>query len=53
MGNSSSRDSGLTIYIETYKEIYNSGSNIEGVVFVEAKKNYQFDALYLRVEGTG
>ena len=52
MGNSSSRDSDLTIYIETEKQYYNSGSNIEGVVFVDAKTNFQFNALYLRIEGT-
>jgi hypothetical protein len=52
MGNSSNRDKDLTIYIETEKSFYNSGSNIDGVVFVEAKKNFAFDALYIRVEGT-
>ena len=51
MGNSSTRDSDLTIYIETEKPYYNSGSFIEGVVFVEAKKHFAFDALYIRVEG--
>lgn len=51
MGNSSNRDHDLVIYIETEKNFYNSGSNIEGVVFVQAKKNFAFDALYLRVEG--
>jgi hypothetical protein len=51
MGNSSYRSSDLVIYIETEKQYYNSGSNIEGVVFVEAKTNFQFDALYIRVEG--
>lgn len=30
---------------------YNSGSNIEGVVFVHAMDNFQFDALYIRIEG--
>lgn len=49
MGNSSNRDKDLTIYIETEKSFYNSGSNIDGVVFVEAKKNFTFDALYIRV----
>lgn len=52
MGNSSTRDKDLLIYIETEKSFYNSGSNIDGVVFVEAKRNFSFDALYVRVEGT-
>lgn len=51
MGNSSSRDKNLIIYIETDKTFYNSGSNIDGVVFVEAITNFTFDALYIRVEG--
>jgi hypothetical protein len=51
MGNSSTRDKDLLIYIETEKSFYNSGSNIDGVVFVEAKRNFSFDALYVRVEG--
>lgn len=51
MGNSSYRNPDLLIYIETEKQYYNSGSNIEGVVFVEAKTNFQFDALFIRVEG--
>jgi hypothetical protein len=51
MGNSSTRDTDLLIYIETEKSFYNSGSNIDGVVFVEAKRNFAFDALLVRVEG--
>jgi hypothetical protein len=51
MGNSSSRDKDLTIYIETAQNFYNSGSAIEGTVFVEAKRNFSFNALYIRVEG--
>lgn len=51
MGNSSTRDKDLLIYIETDKSFYNSGSNIDGVVFIEARRNFAFDALYIRVEG--
>ncbi len=52
MGNSYRRDKDLSIYIETTKPFYNSGSTIEGVVFVKAFKNFTFDALYIRVDGT-
>lgn len=51
MGNSYQRDKNLSIYIETTKPFYNSGSTIEGVVFAKAFKNFTFDALYIRVEG--
>lgn len=49
MGNSYKRDKNLSIYIETSKPFYNSGSTIEGVVFVKAFTNFKFDALYIRV----
>ena len=51
MGNSNSRDKNLKIHIETDKAFYNSGSTIEGVVFVQAGNNFSFDALYIRIEG--
>jgi hypothetical protein len=51
MGNSYQRDKDLSIYIETTKPFYNSGSTIEGVVFVKAFKNFTFDGLYIRVDG--
>lgn len=49
MGNSYQRNKNLSIYIETAKPFYNSGSSIEGVVFVKAFQNFTFDALYIRV----
>lgn len=52
MGNTNAENKNLRIYIETEKQFYNSGSSIEGVVFVEALENFKFDALYLRIEGT-
>ncbi len=52
MGNSIMRDEDLMIYIETQRYFFNSGSPIEGTVFVTAKHNYRFDALLLRIEGT-
>ena len=51
MGNSIPVNPKLNIHIETEKPFYNSGSNIEGVVFVDAKDDFDFDALYIRVEG--
>ena len=51
MGNTNPDNKELKIYIETEKQFYNSGSSIEGVVFVESRDNYKFDALYLRIEG--
>jgi len=39
------------MHIETEKQFYNSGSSIEGVLFIEALTNFHFDALYLRIEG--
>lgn len=51
MGNSEPLNSKLRVYIETEKPFYNSGSVINGAVFVEAYDNFQFDALYIRVEG--
>jgi hypothetical protein len=32
-------------------EYYNSGSSIQGAVFIEALENFRFDALYIRIEG--
>ena len=52
MGNTNYESKNLRIYIETEKQFYNSGSSIEGVVLVEARDNFRFDALYLRIEGT-
>jgi hypothetical protein len=52
MGNTNPDSKALKIYIETEKQFYNSGSSIEGVVFIEAAENFRFDALYLRIEGT-
>jgi hypothetical protein len=52
MGNGYNRDKDLKIHIETSKPFYNSGSTIEGVVFVQAYKNFTYDALYIRIEGT-
>lgn len=49
MGNSEPSNSKLNTYIETEKPFYNSGSFIQGTVFVEAKDNFQFDALFIRV----
>jgi hypothetical protein len=49
MGNTNHSNSGLKIYIETEKEFYNSGSSIEGVVFIEADKDFNFNALYIRI----
>ena len=49
MGNSYHRDPDLKVHIETSKPFYNSGSTIEGVVFVQALKNFTFDALYIRI----
>lgn len=51
MGNTNPQNSKLKIFIETEKHFYNSGSSIEGVVFVEALENFKFDALYIRIEG--
>ena len=51
MGNTEPESKELKIYIETEKPFYNSGSSIEGVVFVEALNNFKFDALFLRIEG--
>ncbi len=39
----------LLIHIDLEKTFFNSGSSMEGVVFVEVKKAFDFDALYLRV----
>jgi hypothetical protein len=36
MGNANPDSPQLKIHIETEKQFYNSGSSIEGVVFVEA-----------------
>jgi hypothetical protein len=33
-------------------QFYNSGSSIQGAVLVEALRNFKFDALYIRIEGT-
>lgn len=52
MGNTNYQSRQLKIDIETEKQFYNSGSSIEGVVFVEAGQNFNFDALYIRIEGT-
>jgi len=52
MGNRYSSSKSLKFFIETEKPYYNSGSSIEGTIFVEAKKNFSFDALYIRIEGT-
>lgn len=52
MGNSEpEKDPRLSIFIETEKTFYNSGSIIQGVVFVNALQNFSFDALYIRIEG--
>lgn len=51
MGNSNNTNSKLKTHIETEKLFYNSGSVIEGAVFVHAMDNFQFDALYIRIEG--
>ena len=40
MGNSEPKSSLLRIVIETEKQFFNSGSTIEGVVFVEADVNF-------------
>ena len=39
------------MHIETEMEYYNSGSSIQGAVFIEALENFRFDALYIRIEG--
>jgi hypothetical protein len=49
MGNSHPRNNKLKIYIETEKPFFNSGSTIEGVVFVECQQNFTFDALSIRI----
>lgn len=49
MGNSTSNNHHLRIYIETDKTFYNSGSVVRGAVFVEADEDFQFDALLLRI----
>jgi hypothetical protein len=49
MGNTNPQNGKLKMHIETEKQFYNSGSSIEGVVFVEAGDNFKFDALYIRV----
>ena len=51
MGNSNPANPKLNLHIETEKPFYNSGSVVEGVVFVDAKDVFHFDALYIRVEG--
>ena len=51
MGNTENKNSKLKIYIETEKNYYNSGSIIKGVVFVDARDNFQYNALFIRVEG--
>lgn len=51
MGNSEPLNSKLKVYIETEKPFYNSGSILNSVVFVEANDYFDFDALYIRVEG--
>lgn len=52
MGNTDPSNSKLKVHIDTENDFYNSGSVINGTVFVNALDNFQFDALYIRVEGT-
>jgi hypothetical protein len=52
MGNTFGYHKNLNVFIETERPYYNSGSSIEGTIFVEVKNNCTFNALYLRIEGT-
>lgn len=52
MGNTDPSNSKLKVFIDTDHDFYNSGSVINGTVFVDATDNFLFDALYIRIEGT-
>lgn len=52
MGNTDPSSSKIRIHIDTDADFYNSGSTITGAVFVDVHSNFQFDALYIRIEGT-
>ena len=49
MGNTEPSNKKLKVYIDREHEFYNSGSVINGTVFVDALENFQFDALYIRI----
>jgi hypothetical protein len=49
MGSANPVNKGLKIFIELEKAFYNCGSSIEGVVFVEAERDFHFNALYIRI----
>jgi hypothetical protein len=51
MGNSNKLPSELRVDIITDRVIYNSGSVVHGILFVDALENFVADSLHLRVLG--
>lgn len=49
MGNSDPSTGNIRIHIDTDSDFYNSGSTIEGAVFIDIHGNFHFDALYIRI----